>query len=362
MKTWQAALLLIVVGRSAFAQTADTIHIPDNPTCTSCRLDLRQVLSIQAGADGPAMQVPAFLTPFHGGYLSIGYGGTSIIELNAAGRFVREVGQKGAGPGDFGFINTLLPRRNGGVYVHDAGNGRLTALSSDLRVLKSWPLRLQAAGVPALIDDSTLAVSGLLTHPAHAGYTIHVVRLHPDGSTATRSFDRPAGAGPGSFEALLRTVTLAGSGGELWTAHQYRYHIELRDTAGGIHRVLTGDRLWMEYRPDQAYKPQLGSVQQDREGRLWLTFIVPTAEAAKVRLPMHEMPVRKVSLQDVVRTIIEVVNPATGELVARLQPDKLILLAPGQHAVSWDEDANGSTVTHLYDVRLSLNGPPGRRP
>lgn len=80
-----------------------------------------------------------------------------IAVFDSAGRFVRRIGRRGSGPGEYQQPAALLSAPDGTIWVDDPGNARLTALDTAGRPLRMTTVPracLQARPWPATFDGS----------------------------------------------------------------------------------------------------------------------------------------------------------------------------------------------------------------
>lgn len=92
-------------------------------------------------------------------------GDAQVIWFDKTGRFVRTVGRRGDGPGEYQKITAVLERPEGGVLVYDARPGRVTELDANgqlvgTRPLSSGSLAVDLVPLTASTDGSLLAVQG----------------------------------------------------------------------------------------------------------------------------------------------------------------------------------------------------------
>ena len=71
-------------------------------------------------------------------FVSDGYGNARIVEFEANGRFVREWGRPGRGPGEFRLPHGIAIGPDGNVYVADRENGRVERFTRDGRFVGEW--------------------------------------------------------------------------------------------------------------------------------------------------------------------------------------------------------------------------------
>jgi hypothetical protein len=67
-------------------------------------------------------------------FVADGYTNSRVVKYDKEGRFIKEIGTKGAAPGQFNTPHSIQTDANGNVYVADRGNRRIQVLSNDLVV------------------------------------------------------------------------------------------------------------------------------------------------------------------------------------------------------------------------------------
>jgi len=88
----------------------------------------------------------------------------SLWLLDADGRAMRQVGQRGSGPGEYGRANGIGVTRDGSLVMWDVGNARLNFFSADGTHRQSTRLAFtECCGLPITVD--TLDRIWLTTHP-----------------------------------------------------------------------------------------------------------------------------------------------------------------------------------------------------
>jgi hypothetical protein len=66
-------------------------------------------------------------------FVSDGYGNSRVVKYDKNGRYITEVGSKGAEPGQFNLPHTLAVDAKGNVYVGDRSNRRIQVFDNDLK-------------------------------------------------------------------------------------------------------------------------------------------------------------------------------------------------------------------------------------
>jgi hypothetical protein len=67
-------------------------------------------------------------------FIADGYTNSRVVKYDKNGRYIKEIGTKGTGPGQFSTPHSIQTDANGNVYVADRGNRRIQVLSNDLAV------------------------------------------------------------------------------------------------------------------------------------------------------------------------------------------------------------------------------------
>lgn len=93
-----------------------------------------------AGVDASHFNQPTDVVVSASGefYVSDGYGNNRVVKFSADGTFLREWGEKGAGPGQFDLPHGLALDDSGRVYVADRANQRVQVFDGDGSFLDEW--------------------------------------------------------------------------------------------------------------------------------------------------------------------------------------------------------------------------------
>ncbi len=146
---------------------------------------------------------------------------TRIVKLDKDGKFIKQWGSRGNGPGQFSGLHGIDADRNGRVYVADRGNQRIQVFDANGTHLDTWP-NLRFPNHVAAAPDGTVWVSD--------GTNARL--LHYDGNGRLLNFWGTYGTYPGAF----------------WEMHQFSV-----DTDGNLYTADSfGGRV-------QKFRPKVGA-------------------------------------------------------------------------------------------------------
>lgn len=90
-------------------------------------------------------------------YVSDGYGNARVVQLDAAGRFVRSIGgEQGAALGQLQLPHGVALDAQGRILVNDSDNQRIAVFSAEGQALETWPFPSRG-GLVVAADDTVYA-------------------------------------------------------------------------------------------------------------------------------------------------------------------------------------------------------------
>lgn len=94
----------------------------------------------QAGDDGTHFNRPTdvAVTPAGDIFVTDGYGNRRVVHFDGRGRFVKEWGTFGSGPGEFVLPHQIVMDSRGTLYVADRNSGRIQVFDQQGRFLQQW--------------------------------------------------------------------------------------------------------------------------------------------------------------------------------------------------------------------------------
>ena len=234
------------------------------------------------------------------------------------GRQVRAIATYGGGPSELRRPRPTLGPGDS-LWILDTGNQRVSVLEPDgSGVARAFPLRgeiqsLHAADSGLVVVAGTMLPDGVDREDVDEGSWpyIHVI-------DRTGALDR-------SFlprrHRMLGTRIAAVSGSRIWLATMHRPVLEEWSLTGRRLRRIERELDWFEPwdTTDDGIiealrlRPRVAGLGVDVKGRLWVKTYLPVVDRETVR--------SRADYNRVMDTLIEVVDPATGETLARRRFD-----------------------------------------
>ena len=341
-----SSLLALVPAYRLDAQPAP--QVIRNGSCADCRIVLEELFVLGGDSDGEGLvDVFSKLAPDSRGrlYMAPTANPGEILVYDTAGALVSRLGRRGKGPGEYEGIHLIVVGPGDTLHVVDRNLARRTVLSPDHEVVRTHPLPGSNIYDVVVNEDGSLLVQTMLMSRDAIGLPIQLV--DPAGKV-TRSFGstRPEYSRERPWERY-RALTSAGDG-RVWSAYHHQYQIELWGPAGTLVRALRRDVPW--FTPWETYEPPiptLRSIRQDEEGLLWVLIPVPDPNAPEEVGPGSHPP------DAVWDTVIEVIDPAAGTLVASVRHPRLFERWADDLLYSWSDEPDGVPRLRVFRAEVA---------
>lgn len=334
----------------------------ERTTCTEC-IEFRRSMHIDIDS-GPGMIDEARSVVRDGsGRLWVGTG-RGIQVYSSEGQFIRTLGRRGDGPGEFRSPGPILAGRSGAVRFIDQTLYRESRFDSALHFVGVYGLPagpiFDAVAIDA--DGDTLLVNAELFDADRVGYPAHVLA----GGKILMSFAMPEDSMFDAFtEHMLRKVTVLPDG-RFAVSKLYTYEIDLYSRKGERLLVVERPGLWA---PPPGGVPRVltremelhGFVQDlsaDAEGRLWVLSWEPRSDW-RSNLVERALPdgtpflSQKDSQSALRRSRIEVIDVSSGTLLATATHEAMLwgFVAPGK-VYGYTYAPTDQPRLEVYDVSL----------
>ncbi len=334
-----------------------THTILDKPVCKACEIVIgaRRVSLVDTSSSAP--ELIGFLSGFGRLYL-VAARGDAPQAFDANGHFIRSLGRKGSGPGEFVASDAFAAGPGDSIAVYDGGTRRIQLFDSNLRFGRSLslPQGIVNGGVLWLADREMFAVSGPRASPEDISYTIHFYGRDGVHRRSIAESSIPM-VPPSNGSELYRLLQPLPNGDVLSVSFEGAYTIEIWNIdTGKLRQRWVRDSPWFEVKAGP-FKSRIVSAQVDSTGLLWTLISNPSPDWEKgvssrvIGSGLHTETLYKITNRDLIAdAVIEVIDVRRGELVARARFDKLYP-ALLQHGLLAGESPTGVGFD-LFDIRL----------
>jgi len=339
------------------------------PSCGQCQIEIRETVTVGDPSDPEIFGDYTFgvVRLTDGRILAPGATGNLLMVFDREGAFLHTLGRPGPGPEEFTMIMGL--KRMPGDSLLVLQPGRFSVFSGTEEFGRSAPLRLNSGPALSIGPGGNILYSRWLRASNGEQQQFHIL----DASfNPIRSF----GAVPAQEPELCgRCETRPSTWSEtrpdhFWTVRPNHYEIELWHKEG--RRVQTiqvegspwfdswttdkddGDTRWEE-KP----KPYFSSVEEDAEGLLWLTAVVPAAHwkpypgDVPALMGLNDVPTElQEYLKTATETVIEVVDPDVGQVLASVRTGRVMVPLDGQTFRAFQQDESGFVRLQLFEAQL----------
>ena len=290
-----------------------------------------------------------------------------ILVFDSGGQFIRAVGRRGRGPGEY---LTVIAFANKGdtLLAFDRDMRRCTVLDSSLEVARSFVMDVvpgPASGV-AVLSDGRFVVAKHLPTRTSAGYPLQLFSV--EGSHVTAFGDESPEFDAGRAFLSERRIT-ADHRDNIWSAGIFEYRLERWDPVRGLNRTLSRHVPWFEpwreerlLSPDSPPLPEITAIRfNPANGLLYVIVRVVGADGDWSSGLMSEMgPDGRLyygpeDFNKVYDSILEVIEPESGRLVASTRtPMSLNNFADADHVISYRENAEGVGGLDVWRITVRV--------
>ncbi len=315
-------------------------------TCAECVITLDTVLTI-GGIDGPGLEVVSMFSIVavdRRGRVLVS-GDAEISVFDSTGRYLRTVGRRGDGPGEYQSISHIGV---GPRYIHVFGydEGR-TMLDHDFQVVRTDRFRGQILYASVASDDVAV----------FAGDLLHVLR--PSGELTSHVHDgRASSSQPPPWATR---PALAGRNGTVWVVTSLTNRLSRWDLVPEPKVGRVFDRRIPEFdQGGDAFAPAgVSSAMLDDKG-LWLVWHTSDPDRTDPLPSLQSLRPSQVDIDGLRDSWLDLVDPATGRTIARHRQDEVLGdFAGGSGYLSeYDESDAGVPYLHILKPRLSRRRLP----
>lgn len=338
------------------------VVISGRPSCPECEIGFEEVATLGHVDDPASIPVENARTSCivgrlsGGGFVSSGIaGGGEIFVYDDRGSFVRAIGRRGEGPGEFGARLSVIVGAGDTLFVVDRSQSRLTTLTSGGDYVTSFMLP------PRLFGFARLRDGGFIFHTLSSGVGPEspLLRRYDAAGQEMFSHELPTRRMVRQRIADMDRRTVGPSRtGDYWAARYWSYEIHRWSDSG--HRDLTiirdadwfppGDPesvnevlAWFEESPPPT---SLRHIWETDEGLLWTYSIVPDPRWMPESAEVAE------DIDWVLRTwdtVVEVLDVDEGRVLASARRDEyLVPVCSSEFVSTVSESADGDARAVVF--------------
>ena len=360
-----APMIVFLLSATATAQGTVAVRVPDDPTCAECSIRVQEIVRIQ-GRD-QLTSPPALVRMDSKGRYWILPGQEPALVYDSVGNFLRRLGRKGNGPGEYWAPIDAVGLPGDSTLLVDL-TGYAAVLNPEWAETRR--VRMPAALRPSVVVNwpHEIVMAGSVQTPEAIGLDLHVLSFDKATARIVQSFALDNGEfRPGMSASYVLTRS---ADGVIWAANRGRYRVGLWRPNGVALRVLQREPSWFrEESPSWAGNhttpppPYLSGLHVDNNQLVWALVAVPARtwrEAwAGVQEGTREVSVRQLAWEKLYDVIVEVIDPIAGRVVAREKLSAYALgFLPNGRLATYRLDASGQVIIAISE--LSLNRVRGK--
>jgi hypothetical protein len=332
----------IVTPLSIGAQRAITISSVATPSPLQVRVTRRVILSDAKSPTKDGNIWVAAIDSRHRYYVRT-YFEDRFLVFDSTGKFIRSVGRRGRGPGEyFSSMDRLFVAKGDTILVNESRTN-LTTLSPQYQYVRrahaqmDEPIHLRSGGFAYIARG-----------PSHEETNWPHRLAFADGEgTVKGTYDiGPVLPKQGPFNGGRLAPIVESPQGTVWCGMSGEYLIDEWDAAGKQRTVLTrklDGPLFRDLAAIPSNKPGINDMRFDREGRLWVIVAMRNGKSHRENV-RTERGMQEMDLPDY-DWIIEVIDVRNGKLLASTR-------VPSQHLRFVDE----KKVWHSIEMEDGSNG------
>lgn len=334
--------------------------VPDEVACPTCTIEVRAIVRI-GDLEGPGQleRSPASIAVDSlGRYIVIAGELPQVFDRNGA--YQRTIGRRGAGPGELSATLRVISIPGDSLLVLDREHNRGSVFGPEgFNRGIQFPGYIGSATVIRW-PDSVLVVGVPPGHPSNAP-PLYMTSL----SGPTVEVGKAATTFGGLDAAVNDWILLAAHDEPPWFVLLRPYRIlELNGALVPVRYLERRPEWWTENRDfpigiphREPPHPIVRAASIDDDGLVWVYVLVASESWrdawSEVPIGAMEISSRLVRYDELFDTLVEVIDPENGRVIARhLLPDRVVAALPDGRAVSFAEDLEGAPRIQILDVSL----------
>jgi hypothetical protein len=335
--------------------------------CSSCTIAATQRVVFRTGDPRASLSFTPLQThrDGRGRYFVLVQGQLPLV-FSSDGRFLRELGRSGEGPGEFRSATFIASLPGDSLLILDTRLLRASVFSPDLQFVRALALPFHVSAAAPMDWPRRVVVNGFGFTGQDVGWPLHVLDMSGAAVRRLHSFgDNRGELRPGQNAALLRRFVLVG-GNAIWAMQVLKYQITRYHADGSIVSTIrrqpdwfSAESQWSLGNPRQPPSPalQAGAIRGDT---LWIVARAPRPDWQRawsgVPIPgVGELaPGRAPEPTRLHMARVEVIDMRSGTLLATRDFDGIIIgIDSGLRATIYDLERGLVPRLRVIELRLS---------
>ncbi|MGQ0765028.1 MAG: 6-bladed beta-propeller [Gemmatimonadota bacterium] len=360
-----AAALVVASGPvNAGAQRA-TVRVPDGLSCARCELTFQPAAALVTPSDTTDGFPIAVRADRQGRFWVFRRGDVPAL-FDGNGKFLRTLGRRGRGPGEFLMAYDLLVAGNDTIVVMDVSGARATVYLSSLTPVRYVTLPNQMLDPIVISWPNSIVSGGTLPTPDGIGRQLHRISFAGREGRVLKSFGPDEGEVGPDASYLAYQFPAPVRNGAFWSIAFASFDMFQWKTDGTLIRALQRRPAWFSKPSPMDYNwktepppPHIAAIHEDSAGLIWV-FVRVAARTWREAWPgvpesVREVPGRLIQSDKLYATTVEVINPGTRRVVARKTFDRYVISALSDRRAAFYE-VDDAGMARIVVGRLLLSG------
>ena len=280
-----AATLMLLGTPGLRAQ--EVLRWDDFEICDRCELELTEVVRL-GDLDGEGIVESDFERVTWDedfGYFMFHLGNSTVKQFDLGGRFVRLIGGRGQGPGEFSESIIDVKAVDGQIVVTDSRKNALVVFDSVGEFVEDRRYAFESGPLVPIGDGRGVVVS-LDRRPDLSGYPLHLVDIATGEASLHFGSRRASEWSIADFDRIAASAV--SRVGTIWWGSEYGARVEEWSVDNELLRIVDGDLPWLpavvpDGVPGGPPSPRLASLALDSDDRLWVVSWIADPEWRDVR-------------------------------------------------------------------------------
>jgi hypothetical protein len=272
-----------------------------------------------------------------------------FLVFDSTGRLLKSLGRKGSGPGEYVNGPDVVVGRGDTLYVGDVGF-HLMVFAPDLQLVRTIPLAVLYRPIPLLTGQY-----GVVALAKGGPRIASQIEIYDGQGRLVKSFGAPTAKDSDPF-SIARGSLVEGPDGSLWSPLHTKRVIEQWNPSGELMLSLTREiDPALTTHADQRHPVTLTDIAIDPDGRLWVSYRIPTGESRKV-MRATEGGGQAEMEERIYHSLIELIDPAAGKVIAsQTFPGSWMRFLSAGYVYTIEESKDGMARLSVLELSVSYS-------